>query len=486
MTRRSRVGIAKAAVLLGVVPVLLWAYEYGPDPGYVGVPGENGGATCAQSGCHIGTANDPKNSGSVAVTFASGTTYTPGVKQHLTVTISDTASTQKAWGFQLTARLASPVTTMAGTFAPTDADTQLMCSSTNFFQQRVIAFGASPTCPSGLTLAYMEHSLQGFTDSVAAGHGSGSYAFSFDWMPPATNVGNVTIYVAGNAGHGLPLGSPGSGSSGDHIYTKTYTLTPAAAGGTAPAISAGGIVSAGAFGGFTAATAGSWIEIYGTNLSTTTRGWAGSDFSGNNAPTTLDGVKVTVNGTPAYIDYISPTQVNAQIPAGVGTGTAQVVLSNSGGASDPYSLTMNANEPGFLAPPGGVFVIGNKQYVVAQHQNGTFVAPVTATSLGTPAKPGETLTIYGVGFGAAKDSSGNTIPFGQIVTASNSLTTPLTVSIGSANAATPYFGLAPSFVGLYQFNVTIPTSTANNDALPFTFDLGGNKGSQTLYIAVHN
>jgi uncharacterized protein (TIGR03437 family) len=480
MTRRRKVGIAKAAVLLGVVPVLLWAYEYGPDPGYVGVPGENGGTTCAQSGCHIGTANDPKNSGSVAVTFPSGNTYTPGVKQRLTVTISDTASTQKAWGFQLTARQTSPVSTMAGTFAPTDADTQIMCSQPNLLVFRAITSG---TCPSGYTLAYIEHSLQGFNDSVTAGHGSGSYSYSFDWTPPAANVGNLTIYVAGNAGHGLPLGS--GSSNGDHIYTKTYTLTPAAAAGT-PSISAGGIVSAGAFGGFTAATAGSWIEIYGTNLSTTTRGWAGSDFSGNNAPTTLDDVKVTVNGTPGYIDYISPTQVNVQVPAGVGTGSVPVVLTNSGGASNSYSLTMNATEPGFLAPPGGAFVIANKQYVVAQHQNGTYVAPTTATSLGTPAKPGETLTIYGVGFGPAKDSSGNTIPFGQIVTASNQLSTPLTVSIGGATAQTPYYGLAPSFVGLYQFNVTIPASAPNNDALPFTFDLGGNKGSQTLYIAVHN
>jgi hypothetical protein len=63
--------------------------------------------------------------------------------------------------------------------------------------------------------------------------------------------------------------------------------------GTTPQISSGGVVSAGSFGGFAAAAAGSWIEIYGTNLSpNSTRSWAGSDFSGNTAPTALDGVPI--------------------------------------------------------------------------------------------------------------------------------------------------------------------------------------------------
>ncbi len=82
--------------------MLLWAYEYGPEPGFCGVPNENGGssgATCASVGCHTGTANDPNNNGSVAVNFPNGMTYTPGVAQILSVTITD--STEKAAGFQL-------------------------------------------------------------------------------------------------------------------------------------------------------------------------------------------------------------------------------------------------------------------------------------------------------------------------------------------------------------------------------------------------
>ena len=261
MTRRGKIVFAKAAMVLAALPVLLWAYEYGPDPGYVAVPGENGGATCATSGCHTGTANNPSNKGNVAVNFPNGTTYTPGVPQTLTVTVTDPAASQKAAGFELTARLASTPSSMAGSFTATDANTQLLCSQTNLQVFQQVPNTLAQSCKSGYTLQYIEHSLTGYTNSVAKGL---PYTYSFMWMPPATNVGNVTIYVAGNAGSGNP-----PSADNDHIYSTKYTLSPST-GGTAPAISAGGVVSAGAFGGFTAATAGSWIEIYGSNMGPST------------------------------------------------------------------------------------------------------------------------------------------------------------------------------------------------------------------------
>src|SRR5216110_616439 len=71
-----------------------------------------------------------------------------------------------------------------------------------------------------------------------------------------------------------------------------------------PAITSNGIVTASGFGGFASAAPGSFIEIYGTNLAGTTRGWATDDFTNGNAPTSLDGVTVTVGGKPAYIIYV--------------------------------------------------------------------------------------------------------------------------------------------------------------------------------------
>jgi uncharacterized protein (TIGR03437 family) len=90
------------------------------------------------------------------------------------------------------------------------------------------------------------------------------------------------------------------------------------------------------------------------------------------------------------------------------------------------------------------------------------------------------LTIYGVGFGPV--SGGFTA--GTVVTANNSLTTPVAVSFGSISAVITYDGLAPSFTGLYQFDVVVPNGIAANAAEPISFSLGGVKGTQTLYIAV--
>src|SRR5215472_16165236 len=111
MERRRKLLFAKSAIVLAAVPLLIYAYEYGPDAGVAGVPGEAG--TCNQSGCHTGTTVNG-GGGSVTVTFPNGLTYTPGVKRRLVVTITDPLA--KRWGFQLTARTAADSSKMAGTF----------------------------------------------------------------------------------------------------------------------------------------------------------------------------------------------------------------------------------------------------------------------------------------------------------------------------------------------------------------------------------
>jgi uncharacterized protein (TIGR03437 family) len=469
MERNRKLIIAKCAVVAGAIPFLLWAHEYGPDPGYCGVPHENG--TCASSQCHVGTANNPVNTGSVTVTFPVGKNYAPGVKQHLVVTIYDPV--QHAWGFQLTARFSANSASMAGTFASTDQNTLVMCSTADLTQLKEMDFGAPQTCPSNMPLQYVEHSLAGYNATKGQ---SSPVSYEFDWTPPANASGNIDLYVAGNAANGDLTGN------GDHIYTNKYTMAPLATGG-APAISANGVVSAGAFGGFPTVAPGSWMEIYGTDLSGTTRGWTGNDFVGLKAPQILDGVSVTIGGKKAFIDYVSPTQVNAQAPSDVPTGAQQMTVTNAGGTSAGYGITVNALQPGLLAPAS--FNIGGKQYVVAQFTDGSYVLPPNAIAGLTTrqAKPGETVIIYGVGFGPVLDSGNQNIPAGTIVQAVNKLASTLTMSIGGSDATLGYAGLAPNYVGLYQFNVVVP-GIADNDLAPVTFKLNGAAGTQTLYLAV--
>src|ERR1700677_4428793 len=155
MTRRGKIVFAKAAMMMGVLPILLWAYEYGPNPGYSGVPTENGGATCATSGCHTGTTNNPANKGSVTANFANGSIYIPGLSETVTVTIADPAPTQKAAGFQLTARVTSSPSIMAGTFATVDTNTQVICSQPNL-QIYTYQNTNGTACKTGYILQYIE------------------------------------------------------------------------------------------------------------------------------------------------------------------------------------------------------------------------------------------------------------------------------------------------------------------------------------------
>src|SRR5437773_1236976 len=59
---------------------------------------------------------------------------------------------------------------------------------------------------------------------------------------------------------------------------------------------------------------GTWVQIFGANLAGSTRTWDARDFNGPQAPTSLDGVSVHINGKAGYISAISPEQITVQIP----------------------------------------------------------------------------------------------------------------------------------------------------------------------------
>lgn len=239
------------------------------------------------------------------------------------------------------------------------------------------------------------------------------------------------------------------------------------------------IISASAYGGFDAVTNATYMEIYGANLARDERQWAGADFNGVNAPTSLDGTSVTVGGQPAYIYFISSGQINALVPGNV-SGPQPVVVTTANGASVPFILSVNPVEPGWLAP--SAFNLNGSQYVGALFSDGkTWALPPGAVA-GVPsrrANVGNVLTIYGLGFGPVTPP----VPTGQVTQGATQLTAPFQVMVGSTAATLQYWGLVAPFVGLYQFNVVVPNVPAN-DLTPISFTLGGAAGAQTLYIAV--
>lgn len=274
----------------------------------------------------------------------------------------------------------------------------------------------------------------------------------------------------------IEIDFPASDSLADDIG---FTLS---APGAPPVLTPGGIVSAGAFGGFPSVAPGSWIEIYGDNLfAGSPQQWALSQFNNGVAPTSVGGVSVSVGGTAAFVDFVSANQVNALVPSTAPLGVTSIKLTNANGTSDNYPIYVNATQPGVLAPAS--FLLNGKQYIGALFSDGqTFALPLNAIPgvPSHPAVPGDVLTIYGVGFGPTTGG----FPAGTIVTAANSLMSPVQFFFGATQATPTYSGLAPSFTGLYQFNVTVPAGLTVNSAEPISFSLGGVKSTQTLYIAI--
>jgi len=294
------------------------------------------------------------------------------------------------------------------------------------------------------------------------------------------SAATATTGPDGRASVAVTLGNtPGPVSvtaSATGIPAVTFTATSIPS--SVPTVTTGGVITSSNFGGAPLIASGGWIEIYGSKLSDTTRTWGGGDFSGTQAPTSLDGVHVLVNGKPALVQLVSPGQINAQVPDGVSGGAATVVVQNSNGSSASTNVPSAVRAPALLAAPA--FRSANRQYAVALFpDNTTYVGPpgLIPGAAFQPAQAGDHIVLYGVGFGATSP----VIPAGQITGQSNSLPNVI-VKFGDVPASVEYAGLAVGSVGLYQFNLVVPPGITGDTQLTVAVD--GVPLAQTLYLAL--
>jgi uncharacterized protein (TIGR03437 family) len=272
----------------------------------------------------------------------------------------------------------------------------------------------------------------------------GSFALLGGYPVSAINdAGDITgnYYTGTPPTHGF-IGVPGATDTRPAIRT----LLP-------------GVLTASGFGGATTIAPGTWIEIYGNNLAPTARSWRASDFIGNTAPTSLESVKVSVNGSPTNISYISPGQVNAFVPTTVpGAAMAQVTVTSGADTSLPYEVFMVASQPEMLTLPPDIFP--NQSYLAAVFPDFvTYVLPPYPSYANVPtrrAKAGDTIVLFGTGLGPVSPG----VPVGQIATEPSRLTSALTVSFtgygGTVFGTVTYAGVVPGTLGLYQVNVVVP------------------------------
>lgn len=157
------------------------AFSTGPPAGHTGAPGES---TCTN--CHVHVP------GAGQLTITPPQTYTPGQTYQIVVRHTSSDPERLRWGFQLTALAGG---NMAGDLTSTSGDTQ--------------------TLLGGFGREYIEHTFAG----TFGGQSDGAF-WTFNWMAPATNVGAVTFYAAGNQANND--GTP----EGDRILVATATSQP--------------------------------------------------------------------------------------------------------------------------------------------------------------------------------------------------------------------------------------------------------------------
>jgi uncharacterized protein (TIGR03437 family) len=264
--------------------------------------------------------------------------------------------------------------------------------------------------------------------------------------------------VLGNAGVFVDLGP----NPGDQIFIGTAGGLQQEFDGFArnlPSIKSGGVVNAATFQAGSGMAPGSYISIFGSDLSD-----ANAAASTQYLPISLASVAVSFDGggisMPGHLHFVSPGQVNVQIPwefQGQSSVKMKVTLYNYLWSA-VYTVPLAQYSP-------GSFGILDQNYALVNSSNA--------------ARRGQVIQIFANGLGPVDNhpASGQPAPTTQILPCNSNPT----VTVGGATAAVQFCGLAPGFVGLYQLNVTVP-SNAPTGTQPLVISNGGSSATINLPV----
>ncbi|MEI9811460.1 MAG: IPT/TIG domain-containing protein [Acidobacteriota bacterium] len=243
-----------------------------------------------------------------------------------------------------------------------------------------------------------------------------------------------------------------------------------------PTVSAGGTLDGAGFYVGQPVAPGSMVSIFGSGL-------AASLQSADTVPwsTTLDKTSVTFNGIAAPLYFVSPGQINAQLPwnvlaSGLADGNANIVVTMNGTASPPQVVPIGLYSPGvFSIPPGG-------GYAIAINPDGSLAAPAgSIPGFPTrPAHPGEALILLANGMGPVDSPIDNGQPSSDKL---RQTTTTPEVLINGIGASVIFSGLSPQFPSINQVNIVVPNGVTGN-SLPLQIRIGGRTSPTNVVIAV--
>jgi uncharacterized protein (TIGR03437 family) len=240
-----------------------------------------------------------------------------------------------------------------------------------------------------------------------------------------------------------------------------------------PSVAPGGVINGASFAKNQAVTPGSLVSIFGTGLA------SGLALAGSIPLSTAlgDVQSVTFNSIPAPLVFVSPTQINAQLPWEVASsGTTSVVVTRGGAASPAATVLLGAFSPGIFSVQFGV------GQAIAFFADGQLAAPVGSLPplVTRPAKVGDTVIIFATGLGAVNPPAQT----GRQPTTLTTTTTMPVVLIGGVQAQVAFSGLSPEFPGVNQINVVVPQGVTPGNAVPLQLQVGGITTTDQVTIAI--
>jgi len=315
---------------------------------------------------------------------------------------------------------------------------------------------ATPTPVTSITLhsnlsAVAANEVVYLTATIASTSGTtptGSVTFSIEGFSLGSasltgSAGTATATLVVN-GSQLPLGSG--------TITATYNNTSSASVSVSVTASGSGSTSQPAINGTangasfkTSYAPGSILAIFGSLLAPTAQ-----SASSVPLPISALGVEVLVSGIAAPLYYVSPGQLNVQIPYETTAGSAAVVSVNNNGLVTTQSIQVTAAAPGIFTTATGALVPAGS------------------------ASTGQVISVYITGAGAVSPaiSTGAAPAASTAVSSLPAPVAPTTVTIGGANAAIDFIGIPSGLVGVTQINVQVPGGIALG-AQPVIVTVGG-------------
>lgn len=239
--------------------------------------------------------------------------------------------------------------------------------------------------------------------------------------------------------------------------------------GPAPILAAAGVVNAASFLGGAVAP-GEIVAIFGSNMGPATGVAGGLDAAGRLA-SSLGAVAVTFNGVRAPLFFVRNNQINAQVPYEVAQqSNADVVVTYQGASSAPVSVPVAAARLGIFVQPG------SSQGIVL-NQDGTLNASAT------PAARGSFIVVYATGPGAIRPALG-TGELAPLAGPLSNVVQQVTATIGGRPATVLFAGMAPSFAGLMQVNIQVPSDAPQGSGAALVLNVGGVTSQPNVTVAV--